>query len=195
MSLFDPRKSSAPAPPDPQQAQGRDAAGPRNAVASRKQLRATVALLAPEALVHYRTDGRWHRHQLIRECLDYTGPADLYLSTWSMSENPVRSIYMLRKKGLIRRAELVISERLNERTPEVMQLAQHVFDVIAMKKLHSKVTVLIGDRASLCVVGSDNLTRNPKDESGVIDCHPEAVAWRLDHFKTQLKDGRSLKTD
>lgn len=193
MSLFDPRKSSAPATADPQQAHGRSAASQRQAVASRKQLRALVSLLSTNALVHYRTAGKWHRHQLIAECLSYTGPADLYLSSWSMSEDPVRSIYMLRKKGLIRRAELVISERLNERTPEVMQYAWNVFDRIAMQKLHSKVTVLIGDKASLCIVGSDNLTRNPKDESGVIDCHREAVDWRLDHFKKHLKDGRSLK--
>ena len=150
------------------------------------QLKETVAILAPDTLTHYVTYGKWSLHQLIHYLVLQTGPADLYITTWSMTEDPVRSLLMLKKKGLLKRVECLLSERISERTPEVMQLARNVFDRLKFYKSHAKAFILVGERMSVVNVGSANLTRNKKNEIGVIDSSTAAVDFHLTWMKNEF---------
>lgn len=153
---------------------------------SYKRLKELVPEIGPNTLVHFNTGGKWHRHQLLTHLLKLTGPADVYLSTWSMSENPVRALYMLKKQGAIKAAHLVISERINERTPKVLQFAKSTFERIAYQKLHAKITLIEGEQKSFVIIGSANLTRNPKDEAGIIDTSAGAIDFWKNWFDNEF---------
>lgn len=153
---------------------------------SLRELQQTVAKLSPDRFFHFATAGKWSSHQLLSYLIAQTGPAHLRMSTWSMTEDPCRALLLLRKRGQLLSAECVLSERISERTPAVYQLAQNVFDKIKLAKLHAKVMVLYNEAWKVTIVGSANLTRNPKMEAGVIDTHPASAEFHLKWLQHEL---------
>jgi hypothetical protein len=132
-------------------------------------LRDVVGQLRPNNVLHYVTYGKWSNHQLVAYILGQIGPARLWMTSWSMTEQPLRQLLMLKQKGLLIDARCILSDRIIERTPAVYDLAKNVFAELKMIKLHAKVTVLMNDNWHVVVVGSANFTSNPRVEAGVID--------------------------
>lgn len=152
----------------------------------RKVLEAVIPGLEPNQVIHFVTRGHWSSHQLIGHLLERIGPAHLILSTWSMTEDPCRALLNLKIKGQLLSAACILSERISERTPEVFQLAQNVFSPLKLAKLHAKVTLLFNEQWQIVVVGSANLTRNPKTEVGIIDSHPSSFQFHYKWMQDEL---------
>ena len=153
---------------------------------SLRELRQTVAEIAPDRLVHFVTAGKWSSHQLLSYLIAQTGAVHLRMCTWSMTEDPCRALLQLRNRGLLLSAECVLSERISERTPTVYQLARNVFDKIKLAKLHAKGMVLYNDTWTVTIVGSANLTRNPKMEAGGIDTSAKTAEFHLKWLQDEL---------
>jgi hypothetical protein len=153
---------------------------------SLSELKQSVAEIAPDRYIHFVTAGKWSSHQLLRYLIEQTGAVHLRMCTWSMTEDLCRALLQLRNKGLLLSAECVLSERINERTPTVFQLAKNTFDKIKLAKLHAKVMVLYNDAWNVTIVGSANLTRNPKMEAGVIDSHKAIADFHLKWLQDEL---------
>jgi len=153
---------------------------------SLRELQQTVAEIAPDRFLHFVTAGKWSSHQLLSYLIAQTGPVHLRMCTWSMTEDPCRALLQLRNKGQLLSAECVLSERISERTPTVYQLARNVFDKIKLAKLHAKVMVLYNDAWKVTIVGSANLTRNPKMEAGIIDTHAASAEFHLKWLQHEL---------
>jgi len=152
----------------------------------RKVLAATIPKLETNQLIHFVTRGHWSNHHLIGHLLERIGPAHLILSTWSMTEDPCRALLNLKIKGQLLSAACILSERISERTPEVFQLAKNVFHPLTLAKLHAKVTLLFNEQWQVVVVGSANLTRNPKTEVGIIDSHPVSFQFHYKWMQDEL---------
>lgn len=136
---------------------------------SLKHLSACIGQLEKGRIIHFVTYGKWSMHQLIIYLLKQIGPANLYMTSWSMTEQPLRALLNLKMQGLLLDAHCILSDRLIERTPKVYDLAQHVFTQLKLIKLHAKVSVLENANWQIVVVGSANYTNNPRVEAGVID--------------------------
>lgn len=156
-----------------------------------KLIKSAIGDLQPNSVIHYVTFGKWSSHQLMRYLVQQIGPCHVRMTTWSLTEDPCRSLLTLRNRGLVLSASCILSERISERTPTVMQLARNVFDNIKLSKLHSKIFVLYNDQFKVTVVGSANFTRNKKTEAGVIDTCPEAANFHLNWIENELSKIRN----
>ncbi len=154
---------------------------------SRDELKAAIGTLELNQIRHIVSKGSWSNHQLVKYLLLKFGPAHLYMTTWSMTEDPLRQLVQLRHEGLILSARCILSERINERTPGVMQFANSFFDELKLLRLHAKVTVLMGENYGLAVVGSANFTRNPRVEAGIIDTHLNAAHFHKNWITDELR--------
>jgi hypothetical protein len=65
-------------------------------------------------------------------------------------------------------------------------LAQNVFQPLKLAKLHAKVCLLHNDQWQVVVLGSANLTRNPKTEVGIIDTHPQSFQFHHKWMQDEL---------
>lgn len=130
-----------------------------------------LGVYEPDTLIHYQTGGQWSLHQMIGYYLHQMNPVDLYITSWSCTEEPVKFLTNLKLKGFIRSAYGILSDRTIERNPKAYDAAQGLFDKLRLTKLHAKVAVLINEKQSVTIVGSSNLTNNPRIECGVVDTH------------------------
>ncbi len=98
-----------------------------------------IATIKQNETIHYATAGNWNAHELLEHLLKITGPAKVYLTTWAMSENPVRTILNLIDQGLITELNCVFDLKVQDRAPKVFQLIQGITSRVRLVHCHAKV--------------------------------------------------------
>lgn len=105
---------------------------------------------------------------IVEEILNQVGPSKLFITSFSISEEFIRSMYKLKQKGLIIDAGLIIDTRAALKISRVMPFACNVFDSIHLSNNHSKVLLFSNDKYNVSVCTSQNQTRGNRNESGII---------------------------
>ncbi len=114
------------------------------------------------------TDGKWSYHQLIKQLIEQVGKSNVLISTWAITEEPLRVLFRLKELGLIGSLKGLFDYRLGERSPKGYAFAQSFFDDIILIENHSKVTVIQNKTIPITVIGSANWTKNKRLEAGTI---------------------------
>lgn len=127
--------------------------------------------------IHYASMGEWSNHDLLLHLLNQTGPADVYVATWSVAENAIRLILDIFESGKIKNFYAILDWRVKIRRPEVLELIKFNFTDIRLTNCHAKTAVIINDAWQIAIVGSANFTNNPRVEAGVIACDQAAAEF------------------
>ena len=127
------------------------------------------------AIIEFVTHGRWSIHQIVKHLIQTTGAVDVYLATWTITEEPLRMLFKLKNEGKIKGLTCLFDNRIKERTPKSFQFASQFVDRIGLTKSHAKVTVLENEEWAITINSSMNWSKNPRTESGVIICTKESV--------------------
>ena len=130
---------------------------------------------------HYASAGLWSVHDLLFHLLRQTGPADIWIATWSMAEESVRMLVQGLDSGLIRSLRLLIDARVTRRNASAYAFVAAHADQVWVTACHAKVTVIRNEHWSIAINGSPNYTNNPRIESGVVTSVP-AVAQHHIHW-------------
>lgn len=131
-------------------------------------LEETIAELEPDQALQFATAGRWSMHQLLEYALLKTGPCKVWMTTWTITEEPMRSLLDLINRGLILELSALLDYRIEKRKPEAFQLASNIITRIKLTKCHAKLLVLQNEEWNVTVLGSSNFSMNPRIEAGVI---------------------------
>lgn len=156
---------------EPEQAQGvlKQSAGLNRVFLSEnyKQLNESLPSLCDGEVYHLVSLGRWSMHHLLFHLLTLTGPANVYATTWSISEDVVRHLVEARNQGLIIDMSFIYDFRVRKYKPAAYFLSKQYF-TSKVTSCHAKVTVIESQRHTLTLIGSANYTRNDRIEVGVI---------------------------
>lgn len=147
-----------------------DAAASGHELVAEKLLHpAAMGLLVPGKDKHFYSSGAFNLIQLILYILKQTGPAHLFLTTYSIS---MESIATLRRKldaGELLSVRFLIDNRVRSISPKPFDFLVTSFpDSYRCLALHAKVALLYNENWKITVVGSQNATHNPKLERGII---------------------------
>jgi hypothetical protein len=136
-----------------------------------------ISSIKPGETIHYASAGAWSSHELLEHLLTITGPAKVYLTTWAMSENPVRTILNLIDKGLITELNCIFDLKVQDRAPKVFQLIKGISSRVRLVHCHAKVFVVENEHWGISNNGSANWTRNPRMEAGVLSADPKIAEF------------------
>ena len=117
-------------------------------------------------------DNRVQLFDIIERILSETGPAEIYISTFSTSEEFLRRIYRLRKRGLLTKATMLTDLKASRKTINLYTLISNVFDEVFLAENHSKVILIQNARWMVSICTSQNQTRGNRTESGMITTDP-----------------------
>lgn len=100
--------------------------------------------------------------------LDQTGPANVQMTSFSISEEFLRRIFFIEKAKLINSLDIVLDFKATNKTlilwPFIAQTVEHCY----LASNHSKILLVYNDSWTVAVVMSQNLTRGNRFESGFI---------------------------
>lgn len=113
-------------------------------------------------------DNRIQLFDVIEKILSETGPAEIYISTFSTSEEFLRKIFRLRRRGLLTKATMLTDLKASRKTVHLYTFISNVFDDVFLAENHSKVILIRNSRWMVSICTSQNQTRGNRTESGMI---------------------------
>ena len=131
---------------------------------------------------HFYSNGSFNLVQLVLYLLKQTGPAHVFISSYSIAEDSLDTLKKLQDTGDIWDIAFLIDNRVRTISPKPFDFLVTAFpDRYRCCALHAKVALIWNDNWHLSVVGSQNATHNPKLERGII--HTSQDIFYFD-FKT-----------
>lgn len=129
---------------------------------------------------HFYSSGAFNLIQLIFFVLKQTGPAHLFLTSYSISMDSITALRRKLDAGDILSARFLIDNRVRSISPKPFDFLITSFPgCYRCCALHAKVALIWNDRWHITVVGSQNATHNPKLERGII--HTDRTVFDLDY--------------
>lgn len=129
---------------------------------------------------HFYSNGAFNLVQLMLYVLKQTGPAHVFLSTYSIAEDSISTLRRYVDDGTILSIRFLIDNRVRSISPKPFaHLIASFPDAYRCTSLHAKVALISNDDWYVSVVGSQNATHNPKLERGII--HTSEDIWRFDN--------------
>ena len=150
----------------------------------------------------FATGALWSTHELMAYILRQIGPAHIVFSTWSIATSACDRLISMQSSGEILSISALVDWRVQVRTPGVLTLAKHAFSNIRVSSCHAKAFVMQNDNWNISIVGSANLTNNPRIECGhmstsktVADFHKSWIIAEINNSKPFGMDMRKAKHD
>lgn len=143
-------------------------------------LEAGIPALFEGLCIDLRTWGVWSTHEVITHLLGLTGPAEVWVSTWAISEDAVRALVAMLESGYITSLNCLFDFRVKGFKAAALQLARFNATRLALGQVHAKVTVILNDEYAVRIISSANLTENPRIEVSNLCVHrANALEHRL----------------
>lgn len=136
-----------------------------------------LQLLKDGRCIHWLSEGDWNMHDMLAGLLNFTGPADVYISSYAFTEFPARLIADLNANQIIKKLYCIIDKRIDVRSASALNILRTVATRLELVNTHAKVTVIENKKHMIAVVGSANYTTNRRYESGVIIADREAAGF------------------
>ena len=149
-----------------------------------------IGKLEQNTILQFVTKGEWSTHDLLFHILNQVGASEVTIATWSVSSPVVAQIANLLETGLITQLNGLFDWRMKVRCPEAEQFMKFNCAKIRLINCHAKVTVIKNKDWNITIVGSANLTNNPRIESGVIFTDKETADFNLEWMNGELKNGK-----
>ena len=105
---------------------------------------------------------------VLEDLLQYTGRAQLTVSTFSTGEEFLRRLHRIREKGMITHATLYCDHKAAEKTARIYPMLTAVYDEVKFCPNHSKVMIIEGTKETVVVMTSQNQTRGNRLENYTI---------------------------
>lgn len=155
-------------------------------------------LLHPDALgqlvkgqtKHFYSSGAFNLIQLLFYLLEQTGPAHLFLTTYSVSMDSIAALRRKADSGQLLSVRFLIDNRVRSISPKPFDFLVNSFPgCYRCLALHAKVALVYNDRWQLTVVGSQNATHNPKLERGIIHTSEDVFEFDYKMLSDEFEQG------
>lgn len=155
-------------------------------------------LLHPEALgqlvkgrtKHFYSSGAFNLIQLLFYLLKQTGPAHLFLTTYSVSMDSIAALRRKADSGQLLSVRFLIDNRVRSISPKPFDFLVNSFPgCYRCLALHAKVALIYNDRWQITVVGSQNATHNPKLERGIIHTSEDVFDFDYKMLSDEFEQG------
>lgn len=154
-----------------------------------KDLKNEIGDIQQDAVKCFWSDGKWSTHELLLYLIDFAGPCNVYLSTFSISEIAVRALYLGMDEGKILNLHCLFDMNIKRHKSGLMYFADHVANEIILTNNHSKVFLIENSTWKISVLGSANMTPNPRKEAGAIFSDKKTFDFYLKHLSDALTNG------
>lgn len=107
--------------------------------------------------------GEWAIHQALSWFLERTGPADVMMMTFNVSEDGLRSIFF---EDRIKTLRLLLDLNIRRHKLDLLLFASSLTPDLRLERTHSKLLLIESEGHSFGITGSANLNNPHRYESG-----------------------------
>lgn len=145
---------------------------------------------------HMPTRGEWSLHEMLAFLLNRIGPAQVWITSWGISQEPLKAVLQMKLNGQITKLHCFFDTRIKLECPQAFQLLLAAEDVVVkLGKNHSKLLVLVNERWGVTVAASANLTVNPRLEYYTIDTHRDLAEQNMTWISIEMDGGQPFDSE
>ena len=153
-----------------------------------KTLIKSIGYIINGKTTHYYSYGNFNLVRLIIHLLKQTGPANVFMTSYSFSQTSIEQILNHRQKGNILSFRVLIDNRVKTMSPIPFQMLTTAFDY-RCSSIHAKVALIWNDSWNISIVTSQNATDNPKMERGTIFTDIQTFHFDKNALENEFKRG------
>ena len=153
-----------------------------------KTLIKSIGYIINGKTTHYYSYGNFNLVRLIIHLLKQTGPANVFMTSYSFSQTSIEQILNHRQKGNILSFRVLIDNRVKTMSPIPFQMLSTAFDY-RCSSIHAKVALIWNDAWNISIVTSQNATDNPKMERGTIFTDIQTFHFDKNALENEFKRG------
>lgn len=142
--------------------------------------------------VVYSTRGRWSMHDMINYFLQYTGPADVFFTSWSITPKPLKGLISLKDNGKIKDLNGVVDSRISKTSPDSVAIAKANKINIRTAEIHAKCCVIRNHLWGVSILSSQNFTLNKRVEAGTVFFSHEVAQFNQNWIQNLIDNGKEL---
>lgn len=137
---------------------------------------------------HYYSWGNFNLVRLISYLIKQTGPAHVFMTSYSFSQKSIEQLQNKISKGDILSFRVILDNRVRVMSPKPFQMIASSFDYRCIS-VHAKVALLWNEAWKISIVTSQNATDNPKLERGTIFTDEQVFNFDLKVLENEFKRG------
>lgn len=121
--------------------------------------------------------------------LSQVGASNVFQTSFSISDEFLRRLFFIRKKGAVRSFSLILDHKATNKTVKLWPFVSQVVDDCRLADNHSKVMLImpVDGSQGVAVITSQNLTRGNRFESSIISREAHVVASLMADFNDIFK--------
>lgn len=151
---------------------------------SLKKIHQAVSAFKDSSVIPVASNGDWSMHELLEYLLGISGPAKVWISSFSITEVAIRTFLNLQETGQITNLSCLFDFTVKRHKTGLLFFANNVVSDITISKCHAKLILIENADCTIAVVGSANFNINDKKEVAVI----HFKRWFFDFYLNVLKD-------
>lgn len=123
-------------------------------------------VLVPGTIEPFMHKGDWAIHQVLPSLLSVIGPAEVRITTFSISEDSLRPLFFLAEEKKITRLSMLLDLTVKRHKLGLLLFAAHITPDIRIDSCHAKLLLVENRQYQFGIVGSANLNQNHRWEDG-----------------------------
>ena len=153
-----------------------------------QMLSQSVGLLEQGKDLHFYSFGNFNLVRLIMHLLKQTGPAHLFMTSYSFSQRSIEQLKNRLEQRQLLSFRVIVDNRVRTMSPKPFQMLITSFNYRCLS-IHAKVALLWNDTWKISIITSQNATDNPKMERGVIQTDPAVFSFDLKILEDAFERG------
>jgi hypothetical protein len=137
---------------------------------------------------HFNSWGNFNLVRLISYLIKQTGPAHVFMTSYTFSQKSIEQLQHKISKGEILSFRIILDNRVRVMSPKPFQMIATSFNYRCIS-VHAKVALIWNDQWKITIVTSQNATDNPKLERGTIFTDPEVFNFDLKVLENEFERG------
>ena len=147
-----------------------------------------IGLINPQVNTHYYSFGNFNLVRLIMHLVKQTGPAHLFMTSYSFSNKSILQLQNHIENDKILSFKLILDNRVRSISPKPFQMIASCFNY-RCTSVHAKIALLWNDNWKIAIITSQNATDNPKMERGIIFTDPAIFEYDLKNLNDAFLRG------
>jgi hypothetical protein len=137
---------------------------------------------------HFYSWGNFNLVRLISYLIKQTGPAHVFMTSYSFSQKSIEQLQHKISKGEILSFRIILDNRVRVMSPKPFQMIASSFNYRCIS-VHAKVALIWNDQWKITIVTSQNATDNPKLERGTIFTDAQVFNFDLKVLENEFERG------
>lgn len=155
---------------------------------SDQSLTKAIGQLVNGRTTHFYSWGNFNLVRLISYLLRQTGPAHVFMTSYSFSQKSIERLKRKLDNQEILSFRVIIDNRVKSMSPIPFQMLMNSFDY-RCTSIHAKIALIWNDSWTITITTSQNATDNPKLERGTIFTDPAVFNFDLNTLEHEFQRG------